>query len=423
MSRARRLFVSIIDRIKNICLTPNTEWPVIAAEPASGGSLITGYVIPLAAIGAVAGFVGGSVLGRTLPFIGTYRTPLVAGLGIACFVFIMSIISVFVVSLIINTLAPNFGGQKDSTLALKVAVYSYTPAWVAAALNILPLLGVLAILGGLYGIYLLYLGLPRLMKCPKDKAAGYTAVIVVCAIVLSIAITATIGTVAGLGMVGAGVLGSAASRGGREVQFDKNSMLGKLQELSKQTEESTRKIDAAGKSGDPNAQATAALEGLGTLLGGGKHVDPISIDQLKRFVPETFAGLPKKTSNAEKTGIASLMISKAEATYSDDGQKRVTLAISDTGGASGLVGLATWASLREEKEDDNGSERTLKVDGRLVHEKTSKRGGDNEFSLVLGERFVVSASGVGVEVNELKASVMSLDLAKIESMKDTGVIR
>jgi len=334
-----------------------------------------------------------------------------------------AIIGVFVLSLIINMLAPNFGGQKDNTLALKVAVYSYTPAWVAAAFNILPFLGILAILGGLYGLYLLYLGLPRLMKCPEDKATGYTVVIVVCAIVLSVAITAVGGTLAGLGLVGSGVLGSAASRGEGEVQFDKNSTLGKLQDLGKKMEQSTRKIDAAGKSGDPNAQAAAALEGFGTLLGGGKHVDPIGIDQLKRFVPETFAGLPKKTSNAEKTGIASLMISKAEATYGDDAQKRVTLTISDTGGASGLVGLASWASLREEKEDDNGSERTLKVDGRLVHEKTSKRDGANEFSLVLGERFVVSASGIDVELKDLKAAVMSLDLGGIESMKDVGVTR
>jgi hypothetical protein len=415
--------MSIVDRVKNICLTPKTEWPVIAAEPVSAGSLITGYVVPLAAIGAVSGFIGGSVLGRTLPFIGTYRTPLVAGLGVACFTFVMAIIGVFILSLIINTLAPNFGGQKDSRLALKVAVYSYTPAWVAAALNILPLLGVLAILGALYGLYLLYLGLPRLMKCPEDKATAYTAVIVVCAIVLSVAITAIGGTIAGLGMVGAGVLGNTASRGGGEVQFDRNSTLGKLQDLGKKMEASTRKIDAAGKSGDPNAQATAALEGLGTLLGGGKHVEPIAIGELKQFVPETFAGLPKKTSNAEKTGIASVMVSKAEATYGDDAQKRVTLAISDTGGVSGLVGVASWASLQDEKEDDNGSERTLKVDGRLVHEKTSKRDGANEFGIVLGERFVVSASGVGVELKELRASVMSLDLAKIESMKDVGVTR
>ena len=186
-------------------------------------------------------------------------------------------------------------------------------------------------------------------------------------------------------MVGAGVAGGAIdssdSSGSDEVQFDKNSPLGKLQEFGKKMEESNRKIEAAEKSGDASAQAAAALEGLGTLLGGGKHVDPIAISQLKPFVPETFAGLTKKSSNAEKTGFASLMVSNAEATYGDDADKRVTLKISDSGGASGLVGLASWANLREEKEDDNGSERTLKVGGRLVHEKTStRRGGTNEFT-------------------------------------------
>ena len=417
--------MGIVDRVKNICLTPGAEWPVIAAEPASPGGLVTGYVVPLAAVGAVAGFVGGSLIGRTLPYIGTYRTSLGAGLTVACFTVVMAVVGVFVLSFIINALAPNFGGQKDSTQAFKVAVYSLTPAWVAAVLNILPLLGVLAILGGLYGLYLLYLGLPRLMRCPEDRAAGYTAVVVVCAIVLSVVTTVIGGTVVGLGMVGARVAGGAtgsSDSSGSEVQFDKNSPLGKLQELGKKMEESSRKIEAAEKSGDPSAQAAAALEGLGTLLGGGKHVDPIAISQLKPFVPETFAGLPKRSSKAEKTGFASLMVSNAEATYGDDAEKRVTLKISDSGGVSGLVGLVSWANLREEKEDDNGSERTLKVGGRLVHEKTStRRGGTNEFSLVLGDRFVVSASGVGVDLEELKAAVTSLDLARLESMKDVGV--
>ena len=62
--------MSLVDRAKNICLTPNTEWPVIAAEPVSPGPLVTGYVLPLAAIGAVAGFIGGSIVGTSLPFIG-----------------------------------------------------------------------------------------------------------------------------------------------------------------------------------------------------------------------------------------------------------------------------------------------------------------------------------------------------------------
>ena len=417
--------MNVIERVKNICLSPKTEWPVIAGETTSAGSLVTGYVAPLAAIGAVAGFVGGAVIGRTLPFIGTYRTSMVAGLSVAVFTFVMAIVGIFILSAIINALAPSFGGEKNSAQAFKVAVYSYTPAWVAGALQVLPMLGTLAVLGGLYGLYLLYLGLPRLMKSPEDKAVGYTVVVVICAIVLSIAITAVGGLFLGAGLIGAGALSRATGGGApapsSEVQFDKNSTLGKLQELGKKIEQSSQKIEAAEKSGDQSAQIAAAVEGLGTLLGGGRRVDPVGIDQLKPFVPETFAGLPRTSSNAEKTGIAGLMVSKAEATYSDGAQKRVTLDVSDTGGVSGLVGLAGWVGLQGEKEDDNGSERTQKVNGRLMHEKISKTGGDNEFAVVLGDRFVVSARGDGVDLNALKAAVSALDLGKLESMKDAGV--
>ena len=123
---------------------------------------------------------------------------------------------------------------------------------------------------------------------------------------------------------------------------------------------------------------------LRTVQAGGRHVDPISIDLLKPFVPETFAGLPRTRSSAEKTGVAALMVSKAEASYGDGAARNVTLEVLDTGGASGLVGLASWAQLHEDRDDDDATERTKKVGGRLMHEKLSKRGGTNEFSVVLG---------------------------------------
>jgi Yip1 domain len=415
--------MAIVERVKNICLNPKLEWPVIAEETTSTGSLITGYVVPLAAIGAVAGLIGRSLIGVTVPFIGSYRVPIAAGLVTAVFTFVMAIVGIFVLSIVINALAPSFAGEKNSAQALKVAVYSYTPAWVAGVLHILPALGVLVGLAGLYGLYLLYLGLPRLMKCPQEKAVGYAAVVVICAIVLTIVIGAVGGLVTGAGMIGAGAMNGSFRPGGTPsaVQFDKDSALGKLQAMGKQMEKSNMKMEAAQKSGDPNAQVAAAMESLGTLLGGGKHVDPIGIDQLKGFVPETFAGLSKKSSNAEKTGVAGLKVSKAEATYGDGGQKSVTLEISDTGGASGLLGLAGWVGLQGEKDDDNGSERTEKVDGRLVHEKISKTGGSNEFGVVLGDRFVVSAKGRGVAIGELKSAISSVNLAKLESMKGVGV--
>jgi len=185
-------------------------------------------------------------------------------------------------------------------------------------------------------------------------------------------------------------------------------------------EQSTKKMEAAQKSGDANAQAAAAFEGLGTLLGGGKRVEPISIDELKAFVPETFAGLAKKSSSAEKNGMAGISVSKAEATYEDDSNKRVHLELTDTGGVSGMLGMASWVGVEGEKQNDSGSESTRKIDGRIVHEKISNRGGSNEFALVLGDRFVVSAKG-NVDVNQLKAAVSSLDLGKLEAMKGAGV--
>ena len=415
--------MSIVDRIKNICLTPSTEWPVIANEASSTGSLIAGYVAPLAAVSALAGFIGVSIIGQSGFFTGTYRLPFAAGLALAVWTFVGAIIGVVIVGFLINALAPTFGAEQNGARAMQVAVYSFTPAWVAGVLRVIPALGVLAILGAFYGFYLLYLGLPALMKAPRDKAAGYTVVTIVAAIVVNIVVSVVGFLFVGAGAIGSGMMGnmaSSSSPSANEVQFDKNSPMGKLQEFSKAMEESNKKMEAAQKSGDANAATAAAMDTLGTLFGGGKKVDPLEIDQIKSFLPPALAGFTRQgNGTAEKSGFAALMVSKAEATYSD-GSKTVTIGISDPGGASGLVGLASWATLQTSKEDDNGSERVSKVNGRMVHEQTRKNG-DDEFDMVLGDRFIVSARSRDVKLNQLKAMVSALDLNKLESMKDVGV--
>ncbi len=68
--------MSLVARAKNILLQPKTEWPVIAGEQATTGSLYTGYIIPLAAIGPVASIIGWSVFGFSVPFVGGIRYPI-----------------------------------------------------------------------------------------------------------------------------------------------------------------------------------------------------------------------------------------------------------------------------------------------------------------------------------------------------------
>jgi uncharacterized protein YneF (UPF0154 family) len=177
--------MSLIDRVKNIILTPKTEWPVIDREPGDVPYIFTNYVAILAAIPAVCGFIGLAIVGVSLPGLGTIRLPVATALLSAIVSYLLTFAIVYVVALVVDALAPTFSSRKNFESALKVTAYSYTPSWLCGIFLLIPGLSFLAILG-LYGLYLLWLGLPVLMKTPQDKSLGYTAAVVVIAIVIGI---------------------------------------------------------------------------------------------------------------------------------------------------------------------------------------------------------------------------------------------
>ncbi|HYC32524.1 MAG TPA: Yip1 family protein [Gemmatimonadales bacterium] len=174
--------MNLVERAKRILLNPAEEWRVIDGEQATVQGLYTGYIMPLAAIGAIAQVVGYSVFGMS--FMGTtYRTPIGSAVTGAIVTYGLTLVGVYVLALVIDALAPTFDGTRNQIQALKVAAYSSTASWVAAVFAVLPGLRILTILG-LYSLYLLYLGLPVLMKAPAEKAMGYTVVVIIAAIVL-----------------------------------------------------------------------------------------------------------------------------------------------------------------------------------------------------------------------------------------------
>jgi hypothetical protein len=178
----------LLERAKNILLAPKTEWPVIEAEPTTPAQLYTSYVMPLAAFAAAISLVHMSIIGVRLPFSSAIRMPFTSGLTTALLTFGFGLGGLFVVALIINGLASYFGGTPDQRQALKVAAYAFTPAWLATVFSLLPTMStVLQLAAGIYGIYLLALGLPVLMKSPKDRAPGYTATVVLSTILLCVA--------------------------------------------------------------------------------------------------------------------------------------------------------------------------------------------------------------------------------------------
>jgi hypothetical protein len=163
--------MNLVERVKGIILSPRTEWPVIEREPGGVAHLFPNYVAILAAIPAVAALVGNLIKGA----------PLGSALLLAVVSYLMAFVFSYLIAMIINILAPRFGGIANQDNALKLSVYSATPFWLAGVFGIIPGLSFLTILG-LYGLYLLYAGATPLMRVPPERSIIFTVVVFVCTI-------------------------------------------------------------------------------------------------------------------------------------------------------------------------------------------------------------------------------------------------
>jgi hypothetical protein len=167
----------LVARARDIVVAPHTEWPAIRLESADIALLLTRYVALLAAIPALARFIGGSLIGG--------YTPVLPGLVGAVLAYLWAFVVLFVVAFLVDALAPTFGARKNFPRALKLTAYAYTPAWLAGIFLAVPGLSFLGVLG-LYGFYLMWIGLPVLMQAPRERSLSYAAVVVAWAIVLEV---------------------------------------------------------------------------------------------------------------------------------------------------------------------------------------------------------------------------------------------
>ena len=188
------------ERVKRILMDPKGEWPVIAAEATTTEKLYSSYIVPLAAIPVVANFIGSSIIGVTLPFMGTYRVGIVRGVVAAFVSYVMALIMVYVAAMVVDKLAPKFDSTPNQIQALKLVAYSYTASWLAGIFMVIPVLSPLAILG-LYSIYLFYVGLPVMMKTPESKVVPY--MVVSALVIIALVFVAGLVTAAVTGLPGA----------------------------------------------------------------------------------------------------------------------------------------------------------------------------------------------------------------------------
>lgn len=314
----------------------------IAAEPTDAAALYKHHLLIPAAIAPIASFIGMSLVG-----VGAFgvhiRVPILSGLVSAIVSYAISLAMVFVLALIVDALAPSFGGVKNQIQALKVVAYSMTAGFVAGVLNLLPSLSILGVLAGLYGIYLLYTGLPVPMQCPPEKAIGYTAVVTICGIVAGILLGSIVALVTPSPMAR---MGAASGDGAISIKTPEGSIsidTAKMEAMARKMEEAGKKMEQAQASGDPAAAGKAAADILGAMAGGGGT--PIPASDLKALLPDTLAGLPRESYEAQGGGAMGIVASSARWLRCTARATSGWNCPSPTWGLGGLLSVAGWANL------------------------------------------------------------------------------
>jgi hypothetical protein len=402
--------MNLMQRVQDILLRPRHTWPAIEREPDSVASLYRNYVLVLAAIPAVAHFIGLSLIGA-VAFGFSVRVPVVSGLAHMVVGYVLLLALLLGLALLVDALAPTFGGVKSRNQAFKLVAYSATASFVGGLFSLMPSLAILGLLASLYTIYLIHTGLPVLMKVPRERALPFTATVVVCGMVASVvlAMLSAASLPSRWGPMASSEI-SVSTPGGR-ISIDTATMeqaAKRMEEAGKRMDVAGKRVEAASNAGDPAAAGKAVSEMLGAVASvAGK---PVAMQDLKDLLPASLGEFQRVSLEVQGTEIG---MSSAKASYAA-GERRIELGIADPGVMSAAVAL--WGQFAGERETADEVEKIYKQGERTIHEARRKDGGHAEIGVLLANGLLVQADGQQVDAATLKRALDSLDLGRIEAM-------
>jgi len=371
---------SFFARVKSILLRPQSTWEAIAAEPDDDTlRLYKGYAVPLAALSALCLALGlfffrwgGGAFAQTLNPV----QALISGL----FQFVVILVSIAIMGVVINALAPRFGGTANSARAHKVAVYAATAALLAGVFSLHPMLSILGLLS-FYSLGLLFIGLPRLMPTPDEKRVPYFATVLGVSIVASLVVYMILGAVrtAALAMVAGLTFGEQPA----EAPPTEIGVLGSsidLRDLEKQAREYARS---------------------------GPVADPA---RLQEQLPQTLPGGFRLTTSSSNVALG---VAQAEAEYAN-GDARIVVTLVHMGATGSVAAVAEAADMRADHRDADGFARTESIDGRVYSEQVSTSTGSATYAVV-GRGIALTAVGTGgVTSDQVRAAVETISIQRLE---------
>lgn len=368
----------LIRRVKHLIWDPPMTWDAIAKEEPSSGALLGGYVLPLALVMTLAGWLG-ALLAADFVFDGE---TLIAQPAAALMRLVLAIGGVIGFARLADALAPRFGGAANPMRAMQLSAYGATGVLLGGISMLIPGVAPYVIAAGaMFSLVLIYIGLPRMMGAPEEKRIAYfwsmIGAAALAAVLLAYAFGAAMGAVRSVT---------------HHVRFGQ-------QAAAPQTAPAPAFVQGA-------ALDAAALRKFGEAEGRGASIDP---ELLAGFLPPSLPGGFALTGYTVAPAIGA---SQAEGVYTR-AAGRMVITITYLGPRGAIDATAAAYRALTPRQDEHGYARHQMTDGRLVAENVA---GEAISYNIIGRGLAVSIAGAGgATMDDARAAVETIGMGRMEA--------
>lgn len=196
----------VLQHVWGLFAHPQEEWKDIRGERCTVSKCYCSHVLILAAIPAIAGFIGTSMVGWQVGSHEVNKLTTESALSIAVLFYIGMLVTVFAMGKTIHWMGQTYGTTQPLPQCIALAAYTATPLFLIGVMLLYPVLWLNLILGlpalG-YTVYLLYVGLPIMMEVSEEKGFLYSSAVLAVGLVMlvSLMVASVILWSAGIGPV------------------------------------------------------------------------------------------------------------------------------------------------------------------------------------------------------------------------------
>lgn len=181
----------VLNHVWGLFSQPKKEWKSIKEERCTVGKCFCSHVLILAAIPAIAGYIGTTQVGWSFGGFEVHRLTTQSALQIAILTYLTMLVAVFSLGKAIHWMGQTYGSKQTLPQAIALAAYTATPLWLMGFFFLYPVLWFNMLIGLpalAYTVYLLYTGVPVMMSVSQERGFLFASAVLAVGLVMLVTV-------------------------------------------------------------------------------------------------------------------------------------------------------------------------------------------------------------------------------------------